>query len=360
MKILADASLPMLQHYFASLYQLTTYQNEASLKQQLQHHDILLCRSTLKVDAELLANTPIRYVATASSGSDHLDKSFLEKQAIQYIDAKGCNAISVADYITASLAYLLQHQKIKGMHAGLIGYGAVGKMVAKRLIALGFYVSIYDPLIKTTDFKSCSLTDLYACDVLLLHANLHHNAPYASHHLVNDHFLSQLSSNTVIMNAARGELVDEDALIRHLPRLIYCTDVYVGEPHISADIVQKATLCTPHIAGHSIEAKINAVRIIAEKLDDAIHKQVPRLARDKETYSTKILPDLPERSNVPSAPIQEGSPITQHNLHNILSLYNPLFETQALKASNDLAATFLTLRKAHQFRHDFTTNSGDL
>lgn len=332
MNILADASLPLLKEAFPAPFNLSYYQHPHEIPSLLNQQEILICRSTLRIDKKLLNKHCLRFIATASSGSDHIDKHLLHNEQIELIDAKGSNASAVADYILCCMAYLQQTGRIAGRKIAVIGCGAVGSKVSLRLQTLGFEIFIYDPL--KPHFTSCTLMDLISCDVVCLHPHLHHDAPYPSYHLLNDAFLQQLKPGAVIINAARGGVVDEHALIKYLPTLYYCTDVYSNEPHINPEIVKLASLCTPHIAGHSLEAKTQAIEIISEKLHKAYE------------VAFKSLP--PIHCQLPAARPQESSWADV-----CLSLYNPVHETRLLKKATVLAETFVSLRKAHNIRHDF-------
>ncbi len=179
MKILADASLPGLDIAFPKPFILSLYSNEQELTSMLAEQDILLCRSTIKVNKSLLKKHQLKCVATATSGTDHLDHLFLRSQNIQIIDAKGSNASSVADYVIASLAYLSQQQLIREPRVGIIGMGEVGKRVHARLKAANFDIEHYDPpkAQRESQFKSCELEQLLAMDVLCIHAELHITSP---------------------------------------------------------------------------------------------------------------------------------------------------------------------------------------
>lgn len=333
-KIIADASLPDLPRLFPTSFQVTYFVDACDLREQISNQDVLLCRSTLKVDADLLSESRISCVATASSGTDHISARDSADRHIHVIDAKGANASAVADYVVACLAFL-QQQGFGGQHAGVIGMGAVGTTVTTRLQELDFQVHCYDPLRAMHDktFSTCKLNALWACDLLCVHANLHDQAPYASRDLLDATFLSQLKPGTVIINAARGGIVDEAALLASTQPLHYCTDVYVGEPNIRAEVIEFATLCTPHIAGHSIEAKSRALHEVSQKIHHWFGLPAPILP-----HSTVQLP------------LQVHFSVWQAN---ILSLYNPEHETQILKKARDLPKEFLALRAAHQDRHDF-------
>lgn len=336
MKILADATLPGLSCAFPKPFELTLYDNPAYIPQLIENKNILICRSTLKVTEYLLKNATLDYVATASSGTDHIDESFLNSRGIQLLDAKGSNATAVADYVVASLAFLQKHKNFKGTKAAVIGVGQVGTKVLERLAAAGLQVIAYDPPKSRYDnnFISCSLEAVTECDLITIHANLHFSQPDASFNLINNTVIKNLKPNCVIINASRGGIVNEEELIQQQKPLLYCTDVYNNEPAISADIVNFATLCTPHIAGHSLEAKKEAVIMLSQKLHTAYGLALPEYT-------------LP--SAIPTPPLKDGHTWQDY----ILSLYNPIEETKKLKAASHLEATFLSARKAHQHRHDF-------
>lgn len=336
MKILADSTLPNVLALFKEPFSLTLYNAQNEIPDLLPTHDILLCRSTLKVTATLLANSPIQCVATASSGIDHIDSDYLQKHKIALFDAKGCNAQAVADYVVATLACLYRKTKVLGHKAGVIGVGEVGTRVVTRLRAAGFDVMCCDPFREKVDndFPYYSLSELATCDVLCVHANLHHTSPYPSANLLGADFLSCLKPGTIIINTARGGIVNEEALLSLATPITYCTDVYSGEPEIHAELIDFSTLCTPHIAGHSIEAKNMAVFKVSQQLH-----QFYRLP-----MSTTLMPPLEKGPTLPPNDNWEDC---------VLALYNPLTDTHILKIANDKTHAFLTQRRAHQTRHDF-------
>ena len=334
MKLLADASLPGLLQAFPKPFELTFYHHLEEVPQLLQGQQILVCRSTLKVNEKLLGSHSLSHVATASSGTDHIDGFYLRKHSIQLIDAKGSNASAVADYVLATLAFLQINHGLKKTKVAVIGVGEVGKTVTRRLTAVNMEVINYDPLRCQHDasFFSNALSEVMHCDLLCLHANLHDKHPFPSQKLINAAFLAQLKPNTVLINAARGGIVDEEALLALQKPLVYCTDVFLHEPTINPKIVDFATLCTPHIAGHSIEAKYRAVATVSERLHRSFNLPLPKL--NFPYVSTPFLP-------------------SQNWQEEILAFYNPSIETKLLKESSDKTKTFLQLRRAHQNRHDF-------
>ncbi len=337
MNLLADASLPGLAQAFPKPFHLTLYHHLDEVPQLITGQHVLVCRANLSVNRLLLENQSIQYVATASSGTDHLDLGWLASQNIDVIDAKGCNARAVADYVSACLAYLRKQQLVQGNLAGIIGMGKVGTQVQSRLMAAGLQVITYDPLKELRErgtFQSCQMEALYQADLLCIHAELHNTLPYPSLNLVDAKFLQQLKPGCIIINAARGGIINEEALLAVNHPLTYCTDVYLNEPQIDKQVLDKATLCTPHIAGHSLEAKYVAVAMVSKALHQILQLPAPEFA----------MPATPAQPHLSNQVSWE---------ENILRLYNPFEETCLLKEATDIKTTFLTVRKAHSNRHDF-------
>ena len=328
-KLLADATLPCLTTQYRHPFELTLYHNHKELLDVISAHDVLLCRSTLQVNELLLNNTPIRIVATASSGIDHIDTDYLKQHDITLFDAKGSNAAAVADYVITTLETLTQLKIPFGKKAGVIGVGEVGTRVVKRLQALDWDVRCFDPIKEQKVYNYCTLNEIAACDVLCIHPNLHNKSPFSSQKLINTDFLAKLKPGTILINAARGGIVDEEALLAAPQPICYCTDVYCNEPSINPKIVHFATLCTPHIAGHTIEAKFAAVEQLSRQLHDYYGLQQPFCSL----------------SPCPSSCVQMAS-------------YNPLIDTHLLKAAHDKKLAFLVQRKSHH-RHEISASCND-
>lgn len=333
MKILADATLPDLQMVFLKHFELSVYHNLNQLQELLPLHDVLLCRSTLPVNENLLKHNKLSCLATASSGTDHIDSELLYSKNIQLFDAKGSNAVSVADYVIASLMYLDKTYNLHPKKAVIIGMGAVGSIVFRRLQLLNMEIATYDPRrsLRDPDFKSCLWDKIFDADLICIHANLHNEQPFPSLGLLSKETFSLLKPGAIIINASRGGIVCENALLNSKNPLYYCTDVFMNEPDINPDIVSYATLCTPHIAGHSIEAKKEAVLMVSDKIHHYFGLPV-----SERTHQTKIT------FSSTNEPWQE----------QILNLYTPETETLALKTATIKKETFQQLRKNHQYRHN--------
>ncbi len=335
MKLLIDASIPFIPSYLYRQFEVSKWNTLAELKHKIHTSEILVARSTLPINKTLLANTPIKMVATVTSGIDHIDSTYLRENDIACVDAKGANAEAVADYVISTLAVLKLEGSLTGNQVGIIGAGHVGSAVKKRLARSTFEVKLYDPLVsKTTPNKALNdIRALYASDVLLVHANLHDTPPYPSKNLIDSHFIQNLKPGTCIINASRGHIVNENDLLNSKNPLIYCTDVYANEPSINPRIVEFAKLCTPHIAGHTLEAKQNAIQVVCHKLAKLLKLEEPKFPKT-HTYPP------------PTHDFQDWYEL-------VLSIYDPREETNRLKLSLNLESDFKTVRNAHKHRHAF-------
>lgn len=244
-------------------------------REHLKDADALIIRSKTKVTPELLAGSAVRFVGTATAGFEHIDFQGLEKAGIGWCAAPGCNADSVADYMTAALLrlHIFQGLELEGKTIGIIGVGQVGSRVAKRAEALGLRVLLNDPPRAAREFpgvgknskpqRSCfqSLEKLLTeSDIVTLHVPLVKEKPWPTLKMADCRFFEQMKRGAVFINASRGKVLDSDALLhaRSNGNVSHAVlDVWDPEPVIRADVLAAATIGTPHIAGHSFEGKLN-------------------------------------------------------------------------------------------------------
>jgi erythronate-4-phosphate dehydrogenase len=207
----------------------------------------------------------VRFVGTATAGFEHMDFEYLESNKIGWCAAPGCNADSVADYITAALLTL--HTKhnvaLEGKTIGIIGVGQVGSRVARRAEALGLRVLLNDPPRSAREGEAGfqTLEKLLAeSDIVTLHVPLIKENPWPTLKMADSRFFEQMKQGSVFINASRGKVLDSDALLNAKKTGIVShavLDVWDPEPAIRADVLTAATIGTPHIAGHSFEGKLN-------------------------------------------------------------------------------------------------------
>ena len=229
--------------------------------------DLLLVRTVTHVDEKLLKNTNVKWVGTATTGTDHVDMQWLSKNHIAFADAAGANANAVLDYVLSCVAELKNHAYLskKNRVAGIIGCGRIGRLVARALKTLGFQVVCYDPLLtEKLDFDFVKLeTLLRESDFITLHTPLTKTGSHPTYHLIDKQQLDQMQTHSIVLNCARGAVINQTALLQ-TKHIFICLDVWENEPHISLELLNKVTIGTPHIAGYSVQAKFCATRRMYE------------------------------------------------------------------------------------------------
>jgi erythronate-4-phosphate dehydrogenase len=261
-KIVADEQIPYLDNFFGDRGQLIKKSSETISPQDLKEADLLLMRSVNKINRELLENSRVKMVCTATAGFDHVDVEWLNFANIKFAYAPGCNANAVAEYVVCCIAKLIQKNLLQiGQRAGLIGVGHVGSRVLEKLSILNFSILLNDPPreLKDPNFAGSPLLEFSHLDLICVHTSLTRTGAFPSYHLLDHNFLQGLNNKAVIINASRGEVLDEAAL---LDKTNLCSDVWAHEPNINDDVAQQCLIATPHIAGYSLQAKYRATQQI--------------------------------------------------------------------------------------------------
>ncbi|MFC3120517.1 4-phosphoerythronate dehydrogenase [Agaribacter flavus] len=272
MKILYDSVMPYAEAFFGHIGICEPFELGKISSEALANADVLLTRSTTKVDASLLeCGNNLKFVGTATAGINHFDTAALDDKNITWTSAAGCNARAVAEYVLAALLYLAEQDGflLKNKQIAIVGVGAVGKQVADIATALGMQVVLYDPPRAAIDanFSSSIFEEVLQADIISLHAPLTHNGQYPTKHMFNSDVLNSMQSSQYIVSASRGELIDTQALLDmndDCPQLVM--DCWENEPYISTDLMSRCRLATAHIAGHSLEGKARGTSILYDKL----------------------------------------------------------------------------------------------
>ena len=282
MKIVADENLAFTEYFFAEFGQIEQRAGRTLTAQDIQDADALLVRSVTQVNQALVADSQIKFVGSATIGTDHLDIATLEKQGITWANASGCNAQAVAEYVITALLHV-QPELIDAQHnftLGIIGLGNVGSRLAVMAKLLGWNVMGYDPFVQRDTVQQVDLETLLSqADALSLHVPLTHTGEHATYHLINAARLAKLKNNAILINSARGPVVAEADLLADLARTQrkVVLDVFEHEPEISEHLLSKITLATPHIAGYSLEGKARGTQMIydafCQKFGYEAHKQ---------------------------------------------------------------------------------------
>ena len=280
MRVVADENIPAVEALLADQATVRRLPGREIRRGHLVDADALLVRSVTRVDAALLQGTSVKFVGTATAGTDHIDQAWLDTAGIRFVNAPGANANSVVEYVLCAIAEVDDYLErlLAGARVGIVGYGHVGKALAARLDALGIQHLAYDPWLDAGEIASlASLDDVLRCEVICLHAELTRRQPWPSYHLLDQQRLAQLQQTQLLINASRGAVVDNAALLCRLrapgaPQVLL--DVWEGEPYICADLLQQVRLGTAHIAGYSLDGKVLATRMLCK----ALATQNPSLA----------------------------------------------------------------------------------
>src|ERR1019366_2901931 len=147
MRIVADPNIPFVQEAFGPLGEVRLVPGRQITARSVRDADALLVRSVTPVNAALLDGSPVKFVATATIGIDHIDQEYLSAKAIGFASAQGSNANSVAEYVVAAMLQMAQRQKfrLRDKTLGVIGVGHVGSRVVRDAEALGMRVLQNDP-----------------------------------------------------------------------------------------------------------------------------------------------------------------------------------------------------------------------
>ena len=273
-KVVIDSAMWVTPSLSALPIELVSIQGTQIVPADLKDANALLTRTVTRVDSNLLQDSPIAFVGTASAGTDHIDTRYLSERGIKLANAAGCNAGAVADYVLDAI-YQCQRLEslISGATVGLVGYGAVGRHLAARLSMLGGKIKVYDPYVKSTEagVTLCALPEVLGCSIVSLHAALHKDQPHPSAQMIDNTAVSYISPDALFINAGRGGLVTEEALHRLADKgVTLVLDTWPDEPSVSQELLSRAAFATPHIAGYTRTAKSNATDFLIEPLERAL------------------------------------------------------------------------------------------
>jgi len=262
--------MPHIDRLFGEFANVTKLSGREITSADVKQADALLVRSITKVDQNLLDDSHVKYVGTATIGIDHLDTDWLALNSINWSSAAGCNAAAVAQYVISGICHWLKFHpslNLQQLTVGIVGAGNVGTELARCLEILGVKYLLCDPPLERTDDSRVfhSIDKLLDCDVITYHVPITREGIDRTFHLVDKHFLQQLSSEQLLINAARGEVADNDALFDYLKEensASVILDVFEVEPNVNYELAKLCLLSTPHIAGHTLEGKLRGSYLV--------------------------------------------------------------------------------------------------
>ncbi len=302
LRVLADENIPEVDTILGPGFDVVRSPGRSLCRGQLGDVDAILVRSVTRVDADLLEGTPVRFVGTATSGIDHVDVGWLQRTGIDFAFAPGANANSVVEYVIAAIAHTgdFLEQLQTGGAVGVVGYGLIGKALVARLSALGIAYRVFDPWLPEADVpERAALEDVLGCDLICLHPELTHREPWPSYHLLGKSELAVIGKDQLLINASRGPVIDNAALLERLnsansPAVVL--DVWEHEPQVDAELLAKVDLGTAHIAGYSFDGKVQATRMLCSSMVASLGVDPPERASGGHSDASPV--SLPAKLSI--------------------------------------------------------------
>jgi len=282
MNIYIDENIPYAKDFFADYGSLHFFSGRKVSAEQLIDADVLLVRSITEVNEKLLKlSKQLKFVGTATIGTDHIDQAYLQDRGIAFSSAPGCNKISVAEYILSSLLVLAEQQQFRltDKSVAIVGAGNTGSAVYQRLNALGVNCKLYDPPLQLSgdQRKFCTFEQVLDADIISLHVPKVVQGKFPTVHMFDYKVLSQLTSQQILLNAARGDIIDNQALLTLAQQSLAPTlvlDVWEHEPHINQLLLPFVEIATPHIAGYSLDGRVRGTEMLYQALGEFLQFKV--------------------------------------------------------------------------------------
>jgi len=350
LSIVADENMPMVDEMFEGLATISKVDGRTLTAKQLVAADILLVRSVTKVDEALLAGSRVKFVGSATIGTDHIDLDYLRQQNIAFSSAPGCNAQAVVEYDICCLSLLLNEksEKLQDKSVAIIGVGNVGQRLADRLKKIGVKkIYLNDP---PRAIKESGFSDLDEClnnaDIVAMHTPLVTTGAHPTHHLIKLKELNKLKENAILLNAGRGAAIKGDDLLSFLQQrddVKTVLDVWEHEPQVDVNLAEKINIATQHIAGHSLEGKVRGTFMLKQALCKWLQSDV------KESLEHYLPKPAIENINVNN---------DVKDLAIMALMYDPFKDDRRFRASlvlENQAKQFDLLRKNYPIRREFNS-----
>ena len=336
MKIVIDNHIPHIYGLIEPRATVEYLEPSDITRNAVRDADALIVRTRTRCDATLLDGSHVRFIGSATIGTDHIDLDYCASRGITVRNAPGCNAPAVAQWVFCAIAAWMRARGIAsatGLTLGIVGVGHIGSIVARWATQLGFTTLLNDPPRENRENRDGSFDVIFSpldelqrrCDIITFHTPITREGQWPTWHLCDHRFLDDLDHCRLLLNAARGPIADNEALLRWHGNV--ALDCWENEPAISRELLEKATIATPHIAGYSSEGKQRGTAMMLAALNDFCHWDIP----------------VP----VIEAPATGSATVT---LDGIAASYDILADTAALKAS---PASFESLRNHYHHRPEY-------
>jgi erythronate-4-phosphate dehydrogenase len=275
MKLLIDDAVWGSNQIFSEFGEVFTLPGREIRSESLKDFDALIVRSRTRVDEKLLRDANIKFVGSTVAGLDHIDKNYLEDNAITLSSAQGCNANAVSEYVISAIANLSKDYgfKLSNKTLGIIGVGNVGRRLEVKAKQLGMKTLLNDPPREALEGSDnfTSLESALSADIVTFHTPLTYSGPHPTYKLLDSHNFKHINNDAIVINAARGGIINE-TVWETTQTKANIIDCWENEPNINLNLQKSAYWATPHIAGHSIDAKFMGSFMIYKDLCKYIKK----------------------------------------------------------------------------------------
>ncbi|MGD8117373.1 4-phosphoerythronate dehydrogenase [Vibrio sp. TRT 29B02] len=351
MKILIDENMPYAEQLFSQLGKVVLKSGRTLTEDDLVDVDALMIRSVTKVNAKLLSKAnKLKFVGTATAGMDHVDQDLLRERGIFFTAAPGCNKVGVAEYAFSVMMVLAQQHgfSVFDKTVGIIGAGQVGSYLQQCLQGVGIKVLINDPP-KQDAGDSRQFTPLEAllsqADIITLHTPITRGGKHPTHNLIDEEVLNTLRGDQILINAARGPVVDNSALKARLQRndgFIAALDVFEFEPEVDMELLPLLAFATPHVAGYGLEGKARGTTMIFNSYCEFLDNEL-------RAHASDLLPTAPVPKLVLDRDWDEAT------LHNITQLVYDVRKDDALfRREISQPGAFDLMRKNYWDRREYS------
>ena len=341
MKFVVDKTIPFIENLFEPYAEVVYLEGKDISSDDVRDADALVIRTRTKCNADLLDGSSVRMISTASIGSDHIDHEYCKEHGIHFATASGCNAVGVMNYVFAALYGIAARKSIdlEGKTLGIVGVGNTGSRVAAMARHIGLRTLLCDPPRAAVEGPDsfCPLDSLLKqADIVTLHVPLSDQ----TRKMANDRFFRRMKPGALFINTARGEVVDESALMRAIPKLgAVIIDTWNNEPYVNLDLVEKVDIATPHIAGYSYQGKQNGTALAV--------RAIARFFGIEPLY--EFYPETPLAELEAIKLNLKGKP--QGEIASVLSYNYPIFTDDFMFRMNP--AGFENLRLNYSYRREF-------
>lgn len=333
MRVIVDSHIPNIQGLIEPYAEVLYLEPGDITREAVKDADALVVRTRTRCNADLLDGSRVRFIGSATIGTDHIDLDYCASHGITVRNAPGCNAPAVAQWVFCAIHAWMQARGIatpEGLTLGIVGVGHIGSIVARWGRELGFTVLLNDPPREkrdgSFDVNIFPLEELQRrCDIITFHTPITREGQWPTWHLCDQAFLDALACCRLILDAARGPIADNAALLSW--RGDVALDCWENEPVISRELLEKAIVATPHVAGYSREGKQRGTAMMLAALNDFYGWNIP-------------VPEI-------TAPATGAVQVT---LDGIAASYDILADTAALKAD---PAGFEALRNHYLHRPEY-------